>query len=399
MTESEKCPVAHTPFDDHYFSHPYERYAELREDAPIHRVWLPEGVPVWLVTRYEDVYAGLNDKRLARNRRHAGADYKNELLPAAVQEGNLHMEDGDVHTRLRRFMNYAFTPKRIEALRPRMNEVADTLLDGIAAAGGGDLMAAFAEPLPIALIVDMLGIPRDMEGDFHLWSDQIMCGVLEDAQQAGRALIAYTCELMARKKAEPADDLLSHWVHGTDQDGRGMSDQEIVGMTFFLLLGGYITTFGSFGTAVAGLLRDPEQADRLRGTPELMPAAVEEFLRWDGSAQNAIRRFAVEEMEIAGQPIARGDTVLLSLGSANRDPRRFPDADRLVLDREDNAHLTFGRGPHGCPGKELARIELQVMLTKLLHRFPAMKLAVPAGELTWRPNYIFRAPRQLPVTV
>jgi cytochrome P450 len=397
--EDRAAEDARCPFDEHYFSKPYERYEQLREDAAIHRVWMPEGVPVWLVTRYEDVYAGLNDKRLARNRRHANGDYKNELLPEAVQEGNLHMEDGDVHTRLRRFMNYPFTPKRIEALRPRMVEVADTLLDDIAEAGGGDLMSAFAEPLPIALIVDMLGIPRDMEGPFHQWSDQIMCGVLEDAQQAGRALITYTYGLMARKKAEPADDLLSHWVHDKDQDGHGMSDQEIVGMTFFLLLGGYITTFGSFGTAVVGLLQNPEKAELLRANPDLVPGAVEEFLRWDGSAQNAIRRFAVEDMEIAGQPIARGDTVILSLGSANRDPRRFPDAGEMVLDRADNAHLSFGRGPHACPGKDLARVELQVMIGKLLTRFPNLKLAVPVEEISWRPNYIFRAPRRLPVTV
>jgi cytochrome P450 len=393
------CPFETTPFDAAYFADPYTRYAQLREDAPVHRVWTPEGVPVWLVTRYAEVYAGLGDKRLVRSRRHANGDYHSELLPEAVQEGNLHMEDGDTHTRLRRFMNYAFTPKRIALLRTRMEEVADQLLAELAEAGGGDLMAGYAEPLPIALIVDMLGIPRDMGGDFHLWSDMIMCGVPEDAQTAGAALISYTRQLMARKRAEPSEDLLSHWVHGRDEDGNGLSEQEIIGMTFFLLLGGYITTFGSFGTAVLGLLTDPARADELRNRPELMPAAVEEFLRWDGSAQNAIRRFAIEDMEIAGTPIAKGDTVLLSLGSANRDPRRFEDPDALVLDRADNAHLTFGRGAHNCPGKELARIELRVMIAKLLARFPNLALAEPAESIVWRPNYIFRAPRRLPVTV
>ncbi|GAA4228952.1 cytochrome P450 [Actinomadura meridiana] len=366
----------------------------------MHRVWLPEGIPVWLVTRYEDVYAALNDKRLVRNRRHANADYHSELLPEAVRDGNLHMEDGDVHTRLRRFMNFAFIPRRIAALRPRMEQVADDLLERIAVKGGGDLMADFAEPLPIAIIVDILGIPRDMEGDFHVWSDMIMCGVIEDAQAAGGALIEYTYQLIARKRSDPADDLLSHWVHGKDEEGRGMTDHEIVGMTFFLLLGGYITTFGSFGTAVLGLLTQPEKAARLRERPELMGAAVEEFLRWDGSAQNAIRRFAIEEMEIGGTLIPKGDTVLLSLGSANRDPRKFPDPEELRFDRENSAqHLTFGKGAHNCPGKELARVELRVMIAKLLDRFPDLALAVPAESITWRPNYTFRAPRVLPVTV
>ena len=396
---TNRCPVSATPFDTEYFSDPYTRYAQLREDAGVQRVWLPEGMPAWLVTRYDDVHAALNDKRLVRSRKHANSDYHSELLPEVVRDGNLHTEDGEVHTRLRRFMNFAFIPKRIEALRPRMEEVTDELLESLARAGGGDLMSAYAEPMPIAIIVDILGIPRDMGGDFHEWSDMIMCGVLEDAQTAGRALITYTHELVARKRADPGDDLLSHWVQGTDEEGNGLTDQEIVGMTFFLLLGGYITTFGSFGTAMAGLLTQPEKAAQLRAHPELMPAAVEEFLRWDGSAQNAIRRFAIEEMELAGTRIGPGDTVILSLASANRDPRRFPEPDTLRLDRADCAHLTFGRGTHNCPGKELARTELQVMITKLLARFPNLALAGSAEDIEWRPNYIFRAPRRLPVTV
>jgi cytochrome P450 len=394
-----ECPFSATPFDTGYFSDPYTRYAQLREEARVQRVWLPEGIPVWLVTRYDDVNAALNDRRLVRSRKHANSDYKSELLPEVVRDGNLHMEDGEIHTRLRRFMSFAFTPKRIEALRPRMDEVTDELLEKFAEAGGGDLMSAFAEPMPIALIVEILGIPGDMGGDFHKWSDMIMCGVLEDAQTAGRALITYTHELIARKRAEPGDDLLSHWVHGTDDQGNCLTDQQIVGMSFFLLLGGYITTFGSFGTAMLGLLTHPERAEQLRAHPELMPTAVEEFLRWDGSAQNAIRRFAIEEMELAGTRIGRGDTVILSLASANRDPRRFPEPDTLRFDREDCAHLTFGRGTHNCPGKELARIELQVMITKLLAKFPNLALAEPAEEIDWRPNYTFRAPRRLPVTV
>lgn len=398
---TSKCPVSasDTPFDADYFADPYTTYARLREEGPVHRIWLPEGMPAWLVTRYDDVSEALKDKRLLRNRQHANSDYRNELLPQIVRDGNLHTEDGEVHTRLRRFMNFAFTPKRIEALRPNMNRVADELLEAFAKAGGGDLMTAFAEPMPIAIIVEILGIPADVGGDFHKWSDMIMCGVLEDAHTAGRDLVVFTNELIVRKRAEPRDDLLSHWVHGKDEDGNGLSDQEIVGMTFFLLLGGYVTTFGSFGTAVLGLLTQPDKAEQLRANPELIPEAVEEFLRWDGSAQNAMRRFAAEDMEIAGVPIGAGDTVILSLASANRDPRRFPEPDQLDFEREDKQHRTFGRGPHHCPAKELARLELQVMIEKLLTRFPNLALAVPVDDIVWRPNYVFRAPRQLPVTV
>ncbi|ATY12795.1 cytochrome P450 [Amycolatopsis sp. AA4] len=400
---TSKCPFggdATAPvFDADYFADPYTRYEQLREAGPVHQVWLPEGMPAWLVTRYDLVGELLKDKRLVRNREHANESYQNELLPQAVREGNLHMEDGALHTRLRRFMNFAFTPKRIDALRPRMSKVADELLEAFATAGGGDLMTAFAEPMPIAIIVDILGIPADMHGDFHTWSDMIMCGVLEDAHQAGRNLIEYTHQLIERKRAEPLDDLLSHWVHGKDEEGNGLNDNEIVGMTFFLLLGGYVTTFGSFGTAVLGLLAQPEKAAQLRANPDLLPEAVEEFLRWDGSAQNSMRRFAIEEMEIAGVRIPKGDTVILSLGSANRDPRHFPDPDVLDFEREDKQHWTFGRGPHHCPAKELARIELQIMIGKLLERFPDLSLAVPAESIEWRPNYIFRAPRTLPVSL
>jgi cytochrome P450 len=223
--------------------------------------------------------------------------------------------------------------------------------------------------------------------------------VIEDAHTAGRNLVMFTHELIALKRRDRKDDLLSHWVHGTDEEGNTLNEQEIVGMTFFLLLGGYITAFGSFGTATLALLTQPGKADQLRANPELIPEAVEEFLRWDGSAQNAMRRFALEDMTIGGAEIAAGDTVILSLASANRDPRKFPDPDELDFEREDKQHWTFGRGPHHCPAKELARLEMRVMIEKLLTRFPDLALSGSPDDITWRPNYIFRAPRQLPVTV
>ncbi|WP_050788247.1 MULTISPECIES: cytochrome P450 [Actinomycetes] len=387
------------PFDEGYFADPYPTYAKLREDAPIHRVCLPEGPPVWLVTRYDDVAELLKDRRLVRNRRHANSDYESELLPVLVREGNLHMEDGELHTRLRRFMNFAFTPKRIAMLRTRIEQETDRLLDEIEARGGGDLMHLLAAPLPIQITIDLLGIPRDMGGNFRGWSDAMLGGVIEEARTAGKQLIEFIYQLVARKRENPDDDLMSHWVHGKDEEGHGLSEQEMVGMTFFLVLGGYDTTVGSMGSTILALLTQPDKAQRLREHPELIPDAVEEMLRWDGSAHNALRRFAVEDMEICGTQVKAGDTVILSISSANRDPARFPDPDVLDFDREDKQHWSFGRGAHHCPGKELARIEIQIMVEKLLTRFPDLKLAIAREEIEWRPNYLIRSPRRIPVTV
>jgi cytochrome P450 len=397
-----KCPVHQmdVPFDTEFYADPYPVYARLREEAPIHRVCLPEGPPVWLVTRYDDVSELLKDRRLVRNRRHSNGDYTVEILPEFVRDGNLHMEDGELHTRLRRFMNFAFTPKRIEAMRGVITEETARLLDEIERRGGGDLMALLAAPLPISITIELLGIPRDMGGEFRAWSDGLLGGKLDEARAAGKALLEFIYRLIERKRAEPGDDLMSHWIFSVDEEGKSLTEQEMVGMTFFLVIGGYDTTVGSIGSSILALLTQSDKAERLRREPELIPAAVEELLRWDGSAHNALRRFAIEEMEIAGQTIAKGDTVILSLSSANRDPRHFLEPDVLDFDREDpKEHWAFGRGAHHCPGKELARVEIQIMLDMLLKRFPDMRLDATADEVVWRPNYIIRSPRKIVVTV
>jgi cytochrome P450 len=397
---TSKCPMHQldVPFDAEFYADPYPVYTRLREEAPIHRVCLPEGPPVWLVTRDEDVAELLKDRRLVRNRRHA-SDYENETLPEFVRDGNLHMEDGEIHTRLRRFMNFAFTPKRIDMLRPWIVEETTRLMDEIEEQRGGDLMQMLAAPLPISVTIELLGIPRDMGGMFREWSDALLGGVLDDARAAGKSLLEFIYRLIERKRAEPGDDLMSHWMHSVDEEGKPLTEQEVVGMSFFLVIGGYDTTVGSMGSSILALLTHPDLAERLREHPELIPDAVEELLRWDGSAHNALRRFAIEDMTIAGTHIAAGDAVILSISSANRDPARFSDPDELDIDREDKRHWSFGRGAHHCPGKELARIELQVMLDMLVKRFPDMALANAAEEVLWRPNYLIRSPRKIVVTV
>ncbi|MFD6227323.1 cytochrome P450 [Streptomyces sp. NPDC060232] len=395
------CPVTghKDPFDEEFFADPYPVYAQMHEEAPVHRVRLPEGTLVWLVTKYEEASEALKDRRLVRNRRYAGEDYENEILPEIVRSGNLHMEDGPLHTRLRRFMNFAFTPKRIAAMEPRIHEVTATLLDRIEADGGGDIMDLLAAPLPITMTSDILGVPEDQRSSFREWSDTLLGGEPVAAKQAAVSLLGFVTELIANKRENLTDDLISYWITAEDTDGQPLTDQEMIGMTFFLLLGGYDTTVGQIGASTLALLNNPDKAALMRDNPEIIPDAVEELMRWDGSTHSGIRRFAAEDMNIGGVDIAKGDCVLISLGAANRCPVRFEDPEVMDFGREDNWQLAFGRGPHHCPGKELARKELQIALGELVRRFPNMRLTKPEEEVVWRPSYIIRVPQSLHVTV
>ncbi|MGA5304043.1 cytochrome P450 family protein [Nucisporomicrobium flavum] len=398
---TSKCPVHNldSPYDEEWFADPYPTYERLHEEGPIHRVCLPDGSPIWLITRYDEASEALKDRRLVRNRRYADSDYTNEMLPEIVRSGNLHMEDGPLHTRLRRFMNFAFTPKRMADLVPRIQQVVGDLLDEIERKGGGDIMSDLAAPLPITMTADILGVPDTSRADFRAWSDAMLGKDPAAARVAAGKLLAFVEELIEFKKKEPADDLISYWISARDNEGQPLTDQEMIGMTFFLLLGGYDTTVGQIGASVLALINNPEKAQEMRDNPDIIPAAVEELMRWDGSTHSGIRRFAIEDMTIGGADIKAGQQVIISLGAANRDPERFECPAEIRLDRPDNQQLGFGRGPHHCPGKELARNELRIALGEVVRRFPNIKCAVPQEELDWRPSWLIRVPRQFPVTV
>ncbi|MFV2109471.1 cytochrome P450 family protein [Micromonospora sp. LOL_015] len=396
-----RCPVHNlpSPFDSDFHTDPYPVYRGLHSEGPVHRVCLPDNSKIWLITRYEEASEALKDRRLVRNRRHAGPEYENDLLPEVVRFGNLHMEDGDIHTRLRRFMNFAFTPKRVEAMVPRIQQVVDDLLDEFERNGGGDIMSGLAAPLPITMTSDILGVPERNRANFREWSD----AMLGDDPAAGRAaagqLLQFVLELIELKKREPADDLISYWLNAKDTEGEPLTEQEMTGMTFFLLLGGYDTTVGQIGASTLALINYPDKAEELRNDPGLIVNGVEELMRFDGSTHSGIRRFALEDVTIAGTNIPAGDTVIISLGAANRDPLRYDDPDEIVLDREQIQQLGFGRGPHHCPGKELARHELRIALGELVRRFPNLTCAAPTEQIEWRPSWLIRVPRSLPVTV
>ncbi|MGW3043340.1 cytochrome P450 family protein [Kitasatospora sp. NPDC001159] len=378
---------------------PYGTYAKLRAEAPVQRIVGPDGLPVWLVTRYPDVRQALADPSLALDKAHAApGNYKGLSLPPALDANLLNMDPPD-HTRIRRLVSQAFTPRRVSALRAPIERVAEQLLDTIEPLGRTDLVANYAAPLPITVICDLLGVPEDDRLDFRSWTDTLITpdpARPEQARAAVTSMLGFFTGLIERKRTEPADDLLSDLIAVRDEQD-SLSEDELTSLAFVILFGGYENTVHLIANAVLALLTHPEQLAALRAEPELIAGAVEEFARFDGPAPLAIRRFPREDVIIGGVTVPAGETVLLSLASANRDPEQFTDPDRLDLRRRENGHLALGHGIHYCLGAPLARMETSLALSALLRRFPDLALDVPVGELRHRPAIRARGLLELPV--
>ncbi|WNO75227.1 cytochrome P450 [Streptomyces sp. AM8-1-1] len=379
---------------------PYAVYARLRETAPVQRITGPDGSPAWIVTRYEDVRQALADPRLSLDKRHAlPGSYRGFALPPALDANLLNMDPPD-HTRIRRFVTQAFTARRIEELRTPVRRIADDLLDAVAPHGRADLVAAYAAPLPIAVICELLGVPPHSRRDFRDWTDAL---VAPDPAQPGRAkqaigsMLGFFHELLAHKRAEPADDLLSALIALREEGEGRLSEDELTSLAFLILFAGYENTVQLIGNATLALLRHPDELAALRADPTRIGSAVEELARFDGPALLAIRRFPVEDVTIGGVTVPAGETVLLSLASADRDPARFPEPDRLDLSRDTAGHLALGHGIHYCLGAPLARLETGVALGALLERFPRLALDTAESELRRRPSARARGLIALPV--
>ncbi|MFF3912626.1 cytochrome P450 [Streptomyces sp. NPDC001852] len=377
---------------------PYDVYRRLRDTAPVQRITGPDGTPAWLVTRYEDVRAALADPRLSLDKRHATpGTYKGFSLPPALDANLLNMDPPD-HTRIRRLVGRAFTPRRIQQLREPVRRTADRLLDALGPHGSTDLIASYAAPLPITVICDLLGVPEEHRLDFRVWTDALIApdpSRPEAGREAVVAMLGFFTRLLAAKREQPADDLLSDLIAVRDEGDR-LSEDELMSLAFLILFAGYENTVQLIGNAVLALLRHPDQLAALRKDPERLPSAVEELSRYEGPALFGIRRFAVEEVTISGVTVPAGETVWVSLSAANRDPARFPDPDRLDLSRDASGHLALGHGIHYCLGAPLARAETEIALAALLERFP--DLALGPGELRWRPSMRARGLVALPVT-
>ena len=395
-------------YSDEFRADPYAVFAQMRERDPVFRQPGMDGeTPIWFVTRHDDVAAVLlDDERFVRDPRLALTEEQLDAMaaPPAVAAIDNHMlnRDGDDHRRLRRLVTKAFTPKMVEQLRPRIQQIADELVDAAEARGSMDASADYAFPLPITVIAEMLGVPHEDQDRFREWSDAIItpaigAEALERFFEQMGEFVEYLTDLFAARRAEPRDDLVSALLAARDADD-ALSEEEVFGTVVLLIVAGHETTVGLIGNAVLNLLDHPEQLALLREDPSLVPAAVEEVLRYEGPVERTLNRWAATDVELGGQTIRRGELVIAIVNSAGRDSERFDEPDRLDVTRTDTRHLAFGRGSHYCLGAPLARLEAEIALETLFRRLPGLRLAAPREQLEWRATPGFRRLVTLPVT-
>ncbi|MFF8314503.1 cytochrome P450 family protein [Streptomyces lydicus] len=385
-------------YGEDFTANPYKYYAKLRAQGPVHRVRVPNGPDVWLVVGHEAVRGALTDPRLSKNWRASGQ------LGAAGEESALftNMLDADPphHTRLRKLVAKEFTTRRVEGLRPRVQQITDELLDAMLAAPDrrADLVEALAFPLPMTVICELIGVPAMDREAFRGWSNELVAPTGEEAAYAATvAMSDYLVGLIEARRKDPGEGLLSDLIRTSDEDGDQLSREELVGTAFLLLVAGHETTVSLLSNGVRALLQHPAQLAALRADFSLLDNAVEEMLRYDGPVETATWRFASEPVEIGGTLIPAGETILVALASASRDPERYSAADDFDITRDARGHAAFGHGIHFCLGAPLARLEARVALRSLLERCPDLALDIDPGALTWRTGMLIRGTEQLPV--
>ncbi|MFI7128755.1 cytochrome P450 [Nonomuraea sp. NPDC050153] len=392
LTTMPTARQAGCPFD------PPKELIEAREHSPISHFPFPDGHQGWLVTGYDLVRSVLADPRFSSRkelmRHHPLVDYGDFEVPPAPPGEFLLMDDPQ-HSRYRKPLVGKFTVRRMRLLTERVEQVTAEYLDAMEQAGPQvDLVTAFAKPIPAVIICELLGVPYEDRGSFQENIDKFLGGEVGDEEliAAYTATQQYLAELVAAKRADPTDDVLSDLI---DSD---LTDEELRGMALILLSAGFDTTANMLALGTFALLQNPEQLAALRAEPALAEGAVEELLRYLTVAKQ-FQRVALEDVELGGRTIKAGSTVILSYATANRDPERFTDPHALDLRRQEGGHLAFSHGIHQCLGQQLARVELRVALPALLNRFPTLRLAVPAGEVALRPETAdIYGVKSLPVT-
>ncbi|OAH16464.1 cytochrome P450 [Streptomyces jeddahensis] len=393
------------PWSPGFVADPYPAYAELRARGRVHYY---EPTDQWLVPLHADVAALLRDRRLGRTYQHrfSHEDFGRQAPPAEHEpfhvlndHGMLDLEPPD-HTRIRRLVSKAFTPRTVEQLRPYVHRLASGLVGGLVAEGGGDLLTAVAEPLPVAVIAEMLGIPEADRPLLRPWSADI-CGMYElnppeetarRAVQASVEFSAYLRELIAERRKDPGEDLISGLIAAYDEGDR-LTEQEMISTCVLLLNAGHEATVNATVNGWWALFRHPDQLAALRADRSLLSTAVEELLRYDTPLQ-LFERWVLDDIEIGGTTIPRGSEIAMLFGSANRDPDAFSHPDTLNLSRTDNPHISFSAGIHYCIGAPLARIELAASLGALLDQAPTLRLA---AEPEQKPGFVIRGLKELQV--
>ena len=385
-----------------FVADPYPVLAGLQAEQPVRRV-VYHGVPAWLVTRFADAQAVYSEPLLSASSAHAPAEVRAVPWIAASDLIGLGRSmvflDPPAHTRVRRLVSRAFTPRRVEDLRPLTREVADRLLDDALDRGHADILRDFAVPLANQVIMNLIGVPPTDSRPFQDNSYIFLSTDPADQARLPEALAwvqAYIVGLVADKRAQPGEDLLSELIAIRDE-GERLDGTELGSMVLLLLMAGFETTASLIANGVLALLTHPDQLAALRANPGLVPGAVEEMLRYEGAALASLPRYATADLTLGGVTVRRGEVVIVSWPAANRDPRRFADPDTFDIRRADSAHIGFAHGIHYCLGAPLARMEAQVAFAALLDRCPVIRLAVPVRDLAWRVTPNVRGLRTLPV--
>lgn len=398
MTKSADHSVQDFPLAPSGTMGPPREYRALRRDCPVVRVQMPVAATAWYVTRHDDVRALLADPRLVRPTINSWPAPVEGSDPAGAELVTMMELEGPRHAALRRAVAPAFSARTVRRREHRIRQLAEQLLDDFEAAGQpGDLVGGFAEPFPLRVMCDLVGIPYE-EREFYLPLADAALGALLTLEQGRAATVRlrdYLAKLIQRKRREPAADLLSDLVRRQDADE--LTDEDVITFGLSMLVGGYRTSTMFIANAAMVLLTHPGELAALRADRELLPHAVEELLRYLPVMNGSVVLLATEDVVLRGQSIRTGEAVLPVIAAANRDGSVFPNPDRLDLHRTPNPHLSFGRGVHNCVGMHLARVELTVALTALLNRFPRLRLTVPEHELPWEDDSPSKSPIALPL--
>lgn len=405
MSEAQAVVGPFDPLAPAVLANPYPYYCWLQEHDPVH--WGEAGDPTapgcWYITRYADAVTALKEPRLGRELWRVQPDVAQAGDPTMLDLAQQWMvlRDPPAHTRLRSLVQRAFTPRMIEQLRPRMVRIVNDLLDGLVDAGTMEVLRDFAQPLPVIIIAELLGVPPAEQALFMPWS-RALAAVIEFEQTeavrtAGRHAVLemadYLRQIIAQRRRAPQDDLISALI-AVEDEGRRPSEAELIGTITQLLFGGNEPVLHLIGNGLLALLHHPEQASAWRQHPQLTETAIDELMRYDSSVQMTFR-YALAEVTLGGQTIRQGDPVAIVFGAANRDPRHFADADQLELARTPNRHLSLGVGIHYCIGAALAKAEASAAFAAMLHRLPG--LALPPVPLHWRRAVAVRGLTELPV--
>ena len=380
-------------------------YEAMAAAGPVTRFVMPNGAPAWLVTGYEAARRAMNDPRLMKAPIPAMTEARRQRMRAAPGlTTHMLQADGADHERLRRLVTAGFTKRRIDLLAPRIRRTAEELLDALSVAGKDgdavDLVEGFAYPLPMSVICDLMGVPDRLREPLRRGTDAMSKGVAltdEEFLPAFDVLVITLQELVALKRAEPGDDLISALIAVRDEGGDRLSEHELSSMAWLLIAAGHETTVNLIGNGTHALLGHPEQLAQLRADPSLIPTAVEELLRWCGPVQVTFPLVATAPLELAGETVAAGEVVLPALIPANRDPAHTEDPNRLDISRGSMSHVAFGHGIHHCLGAPLARLEAKIAFETLLRRCPDLRPAEPLDELPWTPSFLFHGLARLPV--